>query len=281
MQPGDRPLVGKVTVVTGATRGAGRSIAAVLGEAGAIVYVTGRSTRAGGATEGVSGTIEDAAEEVTARGGMGVAVRVDHTVDAEVEALFTRVRNEHGRLDLLVNNAWGGYEHHDLATFTAPFWEQPVSRWESMFTAGARATVVSSRFAAPLLIASGGGLIVSTVAWAFGEYLGNLYYDAAKAAIVRMAFGMATELRPHGVAAVALAPGFMRTERVMMAHEQQPFPLEGTESPEYLGRAVAALATDPAIMAKSGSVVTVGDLAREYGFTDVDGSQPEAFRLAQ
>ncbi len=273
--------MGKVAVVTGATRGAGRSIAAVLGEAGAIVYVTGRSTRVGGATEGLAGTIEDTADGVSVRGGVGIAVRVDHTVGAEVEALFERVRHQYGGLDLLVNNAWGGYEHHDLATFTAPFWEQPLSRWESMFTAGVQATMVSSRFAAPLLIANGGGLIVSTVAWAFGEYLGNLYYDTAKAAIVRMAFGMATELRQHDVAAVALAPGFMRTERVMLAHEQQPFPLDATESPEYVGRAVAALAADRAIMAKSGSVLTVGDLAREYGFTDVDGSQPEAFRLAQ
>jgi NAD(P)-dependent dehydrogenase (short-subunit alcohol dehydrogenase family) len=268
-----------VAVVTGASRGAGRAIALVLGEAGATVYVTGRSTRAAPSAEGIAGTIEETAEAVTARGGTGVPVRVDHTAAAEVEALFERVRRDHGRLDLLVNNAWGGYENHDLATFGAPFWEQPISRWESMFTAGVRATFLSSRCAAPLLIANGGGLIVSTVAWAYGEYLGNLFYDTAKAAIVRMAFGMAAELRPHGVAAVALAPGFMRTERVMLAHEQQPFPLDGTESPEYSGRAVAALAADPDVLAKSGAVLTPGDLARDYGFTDIDGSQPEAFRL--
>jgi len=123
------------------------------------------------------------------------------------------------------------------------------------------------------------GLIVATVAWAFNAYLGSLYYDVAKAAVIRIALGMARELRPHGVAAVALAPGFMRTERVMAAHAAQPFDLSGTESPEYLGRAVAALAADPRVLERSGQVLTVGDLAREYGFTDIDGSQPAAFRL--
>ena len=272
-------LAGRVCVVTGATRGAGLAIATELGANGATVYVTGRSTQAGGSTEGMAGTIEDAAAAVSAAGGFGVGVRVDHTVDSEVEALFARVRSDHGRLDLLVNNAWGGYEHHDLATFTAPFWDQPLSRWDSMFTAGVRAAIVSSRFAAPLMVERAGGLIVNTIAWAFGEYLGNLFYDTAKGAIVRMSFGMATELRPHGITAVALAPGFMRTERVMVAHAAQPFPLDGTESPAYLGRAVVALAMDADVLRRSGDVLTVGDLAREYGFRDLDGRQPEAFHL--
>ena len=153
----------------------------------------------------------------------------------------------------------------------------PETGWES--SCSFRATAVSSRFAAPLLLRAGRGLIVNTVAWSFEEYLGNLFYDTAKAAIVRMSFGMATELRPHGVAAVALAPGFMRTERVMAAHKQQPFPLDGTESPYYLGRAVAALAADPAVMAKTGRVLTVGELAPEYGFTDLDGTRPPPFRM--
>jgi NAD(P)-dependent dehydrogenase (short-subunit alcohol dehydrogenase family) len=148
-----------------------------------------------------------------------------------------------------------------------------------MFTAGVRAAMVSSRFAAPLMLGRPGALIVSTVAWAFGDYLGSVPYDTAKGAIVRMMFAMAQELRPHGVAAIALAPGFMRTERVMKAHAEQPFDLGPTESPEYLARAVAALAGDPAVIEKTGQVLTVGDLAREYGFTDVDGSQPPPFRL--
>ena len=267
----------QIAVVTGASRGAGRAIALVLGEAGAIVYVTGRSVRGGPRTEDLPGTIDETAAEVTARGGVGIPIRCDHAVDGDVEALFARVRSERGRLDLLVNNAWGGYEGY--GNFDAPFWEQPLRHWEGMFTAGVRAHLVAGRFAAPLMIERRAGLIISTVAWAFGKYLGNLFYDVAKAAIIRMAFGMAHELRPHGVAAVALAPGFMRTERVLAAHAAQPFDLSGTESPEYLGRAVAALAADPNVMAKSGQVLTVGELAREYGFTDIDGRQPEAFRL--
>jgi NAD(P)-dependent dehydrogenase (short-subunit alcohol dehydrogenase family) len=274
-------LTNTVAVVTGASRGVGRAIAQVLGEAGATVYVTGRSSRAGARTENLSGTVEETAEEVTAHGGTGIGVRCDHTVDVEVEALFARVRQEQGRLDLLVNNAWGGYEQWDGAAFTLPFWEQPLRRWEGMFTAGVRAQLVASRFAAPLLIERGSGLIVSTIAWAYGEYLGNLFYDVAKAAIVRMVFGMARELRPHGVAAAALAPGFMRTERVMAEHAKSPFDLSVTESPTYTGRAVAALAADREIMVKSGQVLTVGDLAREYGFTDVDGRQPPAFRIGE
>jgi NAD(P)-dependent dehydrogenase (short-subunit alcohol dehydrogenase family) len=268
-----------IAVVTGASRGGGRAIALALGEAGATVYVTGRSVRGGRTTEDLPETIDDTADEVTARGGVGIPVRVDHTVDGDVEALFARVRAEQDRLDLLVNNAWGGYEQHDWRQFVAPFWEQPLSRWDAMFTAGVRTHFVSSRFAAPLMIERGSGLIVSTVAWAFGEYLGNLYYDVAKAAIVRMISGMAGELKPHGVAAIAVAPGFMRTERVLSAHEKEPFDLSVTESPAYLGRAVRALAADSDVIAKSGQILTAGELAREYGFTDIDGRQPEPFRL--
>jgi NAD(P)-dependent dehydrogenase (short-subunit alcohol dehydrogenase family) len=148
-----------------------------------------------------------------------------------------------------------------------------------MFTAGVRAHLVASHYAAPLMLAQRSGLIVSTVAWAFDAYLGNLFYDVAKASIIRMTFGLAQELGPHGIAAVALAPGFMRTERVLDAHAKQPFDLSETESPEYLGRAVAALAADLNILAQSGRLLTAGDVARAYGFKDVDGRQPEAFRI--
>jgi NAD(P)-dependent dehydrogenase (short-subunit alcohol dehydrogenase family) len=278
--PAGQPLRDQVAVVTGASRGAGQAIALVLGEAGATVYVTGRSVRGAPTTENLPGTVHATAEAVTARGGRGIPVRCDHTVDGDVESLFRRVSEEQGRLDLLVNNAWGGYEHHDLARFTAPFWEQPAAeRWQGMFVAGVRAHLIAAAHAAPLMLAQGRGLIVSTVAWAFGAYLGNLFYDVSKAAIVRMVSGMAHELRPHGVAAVALAPGFMRTERVMAAHASQPFDLSVTESPAYLGRAVVALAADADVLARSGHVLTAGDLAREYGFTDLDGRQPEPFRM--
>jgi NAD(P)-dependent dehydrogenase (short-subunit alcohol dehydrogenase family) len=274
-----RSLTGRIAVVTGASRGAGSAIAVELGRHGATVYVTGRSTRAAGATENLPGTIDDTAAGVSAAGGEGIAVRVDHTVDAQAAELFDRVKAEQGGLDLLVNNAWGGYEHHDMATFTAPLWDQPLERWNQMFTAGVRATLVSSRFAAPLMLGRPSALIISTVAWAFGGFLGSVPYDTAKAAIIRMMFGMAQELRPHGVAALALAPGFMRTERVMKAHAEQPVDLSPTESPAYLARAVAALAADPRVIEKTGQVLTVGDLARQYGFTDADGRQPPPFRL--
>jgi len=275
-----RSLQGKVAVVTGASRGAGRGIALVLGEAGATVYVTGRSVRGQPTTEDLPGTVEDTAEAVTARGGMGIPVRCDHTVDSDVEALFARVQREQSRIDLLVNNAWGGYEHHDVADFTRPFWEQPLARrWNGMFEAGVRAHFAASRLAAPLMIPQKRGLIVRTVAWDRGLYLGNLFYDVAKAAIGRMIFGMAKELRDHGIAAIAIAPGFMRTERVMAAHAKGPFDLGRTETPTYLARAVAALAADPNPARWSGEIVAVGGLAPIYGFTDEDGRQPPPFRI--
>jgi NAD(P)-dependent dehydrogenase (short-subunit alcohol dehydrogenase family) len=271
-------LEGKVAVVTGASRGVGRGIAIVLGEAGSTVYVTGRSQRSS-RTENLPGSIDETAEAVTMRGGVGIAVRCDHTVDNDVLALFQRVQEEQCRLDLLVNNVWGGYEQYEFEGFTAPFWDQPLRHWQGMFEAGLRAHLVASRYAVPLMLTQPGGLIINTVAWDRGMYLGNLFYDVAKAAIVRMSYGMAEELRPHGVAALSLAPGFVRTERVMAAHAQQPFPLDRTESPEYIGRAVAHLAGDEDVMQKSGKVMAVGDLAREYGFTDIDGKQPPAFRI--
>jgi NAD(P)-dependent dehydrogenase (short-subunit alcohol dehydrogenase family) len=266
----DTSLDGIVAVVTGASRGAGRGIAAVLGERGATVYVTGRSTRGGPSAPGRSGSIEETAEEVIRRGGTAVAVRCDHTVDAEIAELFEQVRREHGRLDLLVNNAWGGYEQRgDSAStfFGTPFWEQPLWRWEAMFGAGVRATFVTSRQAAPLLLndrRERPGLIVNTIGWAFGAYLGNAIYDTAKAATARLALGFACDLRPHNVAAVAITPGHLGVN----------------ETPEYLGRAVATLAGDHGVMKRSGRALTVGELAREYGFTDIDGTQPEPFSIA-
>jgi NAD(P)-dependent dehydrogenase (short-subunit alcohol dehydrogenase family) len=269
----------KVAVVTGASMGAGRAIAHVLGERGATVYVSGRSTRGASAVDGMPGTIDDTAEEVTSLGGTGIPVRCDHSVDAEVQALFHRVQSERGRLDLLVNNAWSGYEGHTSGLPMDPFWNLSASCWDTMFTTGVRGALVASSLAAPMMVAAGRGLIVSTIAWLEGGYLGHLYYDLAKATLARMAFGMATELREKGVGAVALAPGWMRTERVMAAHALGGFDLSSTESPAYLGRAVAALAEDDQVMRWSGQVLAAGALAREYGFTDVDGTQPEVFRI--
>jgi NAD(P)-dependent dehydrogenase (short-subunit alcohol dehydrogenase family) len=278
-------LTDRVAVVTGASRGVGRGIARALGEAGATVYVTGRSARGGPTTDSMMGTIDDTADEVTARGGHGVPVRCDHTDDRQVEALFARVRQEHGRLDVLVNNVWGGYEGKGLRDGTVYFWEQPFAeRWDKMFTAGVRAHYVASALAAPLMLPQRRGLIVSTIAWDHDKYIGN-FYDVAKHAIVRMIHGMAIELRKHNVAAVALAPGFTRTERVLAAFgadeaRWREFPgLGQTESPEYVGRAVVALAADPEVMKKSGRAFRAGELAPEYGFTDVDGRQVPPFTV--
>lgn len=286
-----------IAVVTGASRGAGRGIAVELGAAGATVYVTGRSTRdntpatytgllhaMGAAT--MPGTIDDTAEEVTRAGGRGIAVPCDHAKVEDVEALFRRVEAEHGRIDLLVNNAWGGHESFTPASLRAPFWEQPLAHWDSMFTHGVRNHVVACRAAAPLFLRQRRGLIVTTTFYDRGLYLkGNLFYDLAKAAMNRLAFAVAEELRPHGVASLAVSPGWMRTELVLAGNDateatwrDRPA-LAATESPRYLGRAVAALAADPAVMAKSGTVQLVGELAREYGFTDVDGRVVPPFEL--
>jgi len=291
-----RPLAGRVAVVTGASRGAGRGIAQELGVAGATVYVTGRSTRAQPAdTYGqllalselaaLPGTIDDTADEVTRLGGHGIAVACDHTKEDEVAALFARVEREQGRLDLLVNNAWGGHETF-TGVFEAPFWEHPLAHWDSMFDRGVRNHLVASRCAAPGMVARKQGLIVTTTFWDRGHYLrGNLFYDLAKASMTRLAFGIAQELQPHGVASVAVSPGWMRTEFVLAGHKtdeahwQERPALARTESPRYLGRVVAALAGDAQVLDKTGQVLRVGDLARAYGFTDIDGRQVEPFEL--
>lgn len=272
-------LEGKVAVVTGATRGAGRGIAIALGEAGATVYVTGRSRRGGVGADGLPGSVEETAEAVEERGGVGVAAPCDHTDDDQVEELFETVARDRERLDLLVANVWGGYEGYDTSEFAAAFWEQPVRFWDGMFTAGVRAHWMSARFAARLMLEQGSGLIVLTTAWDRDRYLRNLAYDVAKAAVNRMARGLAVELRPHGITAVAVAPGFMRTERVLAAHAQEPFDLGPTETPEYVGRVIAALAGDPRVARFSGRTIRAGDLARIYGVRDVDGRWIPPFEI--
>jgi NAD(P)-dependent dehydrogenase (short-subunit alcohol dehydrogenase family) len=282
-----KPLHNQVALVTGASRGAGRGIAAELGAAGATVYVTGRSVSGAPTTDHVPGTIDDTAREVTARGGRGIAIRCDHTVDAEVDAVFAQIRSDHGRLDLLVNNVWGGYEHSECKPLPlVPFWEQSLHQWERMFNAGVRAHVTASRLPAPLMVPHGRGLIVSTTANLDAlPYLSNLFYDLSKNAVARLVWAMAQELRAHAVAALAVAPGFMRTERITEAFRRAgaAAALDGPggpkETPIYLGRAVVALAQDPQVLEKSGQLLEVGTLAREYGFTDADGSQPAPFRL--
>jgi NAD(P)-dependent dehydrogenase (short-subunit alcohol dehydrogenase family) len=287
-------LRGRVAVVTGASRGAGRAIAAVLGEHGATVYVTGRSVRGQPTTDNLPGTIEESAEEVTRRGGQGIAFRCDHANEADVQALFRKVRDEQGRLDILVNNAWGGYEKERF--MPAYFWKSPLRLWDAMFERGLKTHLLASYFAIPLMIESASaaarpkgsrapGLIVSTIAWDHDKYIGG-FYDVAKHSIVRLLWGLAMELRQHHIATVALAPGFMRTERVMLHAKGEtdwrkiPW-LKRSESPEYTGRAVAALAGDPQLMRKSGKTFHVGELAGEYGFTDIDGRRVPPFTMRE
>jgi NAD(P)-dependent dehydrogenase (short-subunit alcohol dehydrogenase family) len=276
-----------VALVTGASRGAGRGIALELGATGATVYVTGRSVRGSPTTDDVPGTIDDTASDVSDRGGRGIAVRCDHTIDADVDSLFERIGNDHGRLDLLVNNAWGGYEDRACRPLPiASFWEQSPHQWHAMIGAGVRAHLLASRLAVPLMLPQRRGLIVSTTANLDAlPYLRNIYYDLAKNAVTRLTWAMAQELREHGIAAVAVAPGFMKTERVVEAFRRAGAAeaLEGPggpkETPAYLGRAIVALASDADVIGKSGQLLEVGALASEYGFTDVNGTQPAPFRI--
>ena len=268
-------LRGRIALVTGASRGVGRGIAQELGAAGATVYVTGRSTTDDETIEQLGGNVNSTAALVSESGGTGIAVRCDHTIDSEVEGLFERIRNEQGRLDILVNNVWGGYERFGDEDFGAPFWEQPMSRWSLMFDAGVRAHYVASCLAVPLMLSKTNGLIINISAGDEGKYRGWVMYDTAKEAVDRMAFALSQELREHGVAALALHPGLTRTERV--ERFASPEELATSESPRYAGRAVVALATDPDVMRRSGGAYKTGQLAREYDFTDVDGTQPPPF----
>lgn len=267
-------LTGRIALVTGASRGVGRGVALGLGEAGATVYVTGRTAVEGTGREGLAGSVQRTADEVTALGGQGIPVVCDHRDDAQVEALFDRIRSEQGRIDILVNNVWAGYERMvegDTYTWERPFWQQPLWRWDAMFTAGVRAHFMASRLAAPLMVAQRSGLIVVVSFWAAQKYMGNVLYGAAKAADDKLVADMAHELRPHNVAVVSLYPGLVRTEAVMAAAEF--FDLSNSESPQYVGRAVAGLAVDPHVMEKSGQVWVTAALADLYGFADIDGKR--------
>lgn len=286
-----QPLHGRVAVVAGATRGAGRGIATMLGEAGATVYCTGRSTRANRTPRTTSAaafdltqrpeTIEETAELVTAHGGTGIAVQVDHTDEAQVAALFARVAAEQGRLDILVNDIWGG---DALTQWGAPFWEQsPATGWQLLERA-VRTHIITSRYGIPLLIERRQGLVVEITDGDTLDYRGNFYYDLAKLAANRMAYALAEELRPYGITALAVTPGFLRSE-AMLEHfgvtadnwqagaERDPHFI-ASETAHYVGRAIAALAADPDIFRKTGQTFSSWGLAAEYGLRDSDGRQP-------
>jgi NAD(P)-dependent dehydrogenase (short-subunit alcohol dehydrogenase family) len=283
----NRPLGGKVAVVAGASRGAGRGIALALGEAGATVYVVGRTTRGGPKpADNAPGTVEDTAEEVTARGGAGIAVRADCTSGADVAAVFERVKREQGKVDVLANAVWGAADAAPasmddwMASWSRPFWELPTDQWRHMMNGGPYAYYLTSWHATQLMAAAGKGLIVG-ITDGVVEGLnvedtgGQLIWDLAHACINRLLQRMALETKRRDVAVVTLMPGFMRTERVLAAMTtdelKKMFGFDKSESVEYVGRAVAALAADVNVMQKTGKIHFVGDLAQEYGFTDVDG----------
>jgi dehydrogenase/reductase SDR family protein 1 len=255
-------LNGTVALVTGGSRGVGKGTALGLAEAGATVYLTGRAIEAAPFGDGC------------------IPARCDHTNDKEVEAVFARIAREQGRLDVLVNNVWGGYENMiENGEFTWGFrlWKQPLKRWDSMFGAGVRASYVASTHAARAMVEARRGLIVNISFWAAQKYLANVAYGVAKAATDKMTSDMAHELREHNVAVVSLYPGLVRTEKVMEAAAY--LDLSNSESPQFIGRAVAAMAGDPEIMGKTGQVVVAAALANEYGFTDIDGKQPTPLTL--
>ncbi|CAA9271546.1 MAG: 3-oxoacyl-[acyl-carrier protein] reductase [uncultured Corynebacteriales bacterium] len=273
-------LTGKVAIVTGASRGVGRGIALGLGEAGATVYVTGRTVAEGTAPSRLPGTVRATAAEVTARGGTAVAAPGDAGDDAQLAALVDRVRAEQGRLDVLVNSAWGGYERFtDGTPFNpGPFWEQPLQLWDAMHRIGLRAHYVTTALAAPLLIASG-GLVVSLSSFAGQVRVPPVPYGVAHAAIDRLARDMAADFRPHGVTSVSLYPGLVLTEGVLaniehFAHEPN------RETPLFVGRVVAALAADADRLRLTGRWLVAAELAADYGVTDEHGVRPHSNRRA-
>ena len=279
----NRTLQGRVAVVAGATRGAGRGIAIQLGKAGATVYVTGRSTREGRSEIDRRETIEETAELVTAAGGVGIAVRTDHTVPEQVEALFERVKREQeGRLDVLVNDVWGCEQYMD---FERKFWEQPLSNALVMQERAVKSHIVTSYYGAPLMVARGSGLLVEITdgdSYAVREGAG-VGYSVAKVGNIHLASALAYELKPFGVAAVSLTPGFLRSEQMLdhfgvtadtWREAADPHFVACSETPAYVGAAVVALASDPDILAKSGQAFSTWRCADDYGIRDADGSQP-------
>ena len=283
------PLEGRVALVAGATRGGGRGIAVALGEAGATVYASGRSTRERRSEIDRPETIEETAELVSAAGGEGIAVEVDHLEPEQVAALIERIDSEQGRLDVLVNDIWGA-EH--LFEWNKPVWEHDLERGLRLLRLAIDTHLITSHHALPLLVRRPGGLVVEvtdgTAAYNADHYRVSTFYDLAKTSVIRLAWALAQELSEHGGTAVALTPGWMRSELMLQHHgvsesnwrdatERTPhFCI--SETPMFVGRAVAALAADPEVARWNGQSLSSGGLAQEYGFTDVDGSRPDCWR---
>lgn len=274
-------LAGKVALVAGATRGAGRAIAAALGAAGARVYATGRSVRGAPSDLGRAETIDETAALIQRAGGTAAAVQVDHTQHEQVKSLIERVRAEAGRLDILINDVWGGDR---LVEWDTPFYEHHLPNGLAMIERGVFTHIITSVYAAPLMIETGGGLIIEVTDGNTPDYRGSLYYDFVKSGVIRLALAQAAELKDKGIAVVALTPGFLRSE-AMLEHfgvteanwrdgiAKDPYFAE-SETPYFIGQAVVALAGDDHSMTKTGKALATWDLAEEYGFTDYDGRRP-------
>lgn len=277
-----KPLEGRIALVAGATRGAGRGIACALGEAGATVYCTGRSVHGKPATKGRRETINETAEMVTSHGGKGIAVRCDHTKEGDVKKLAARIlREQKGKIDILVNDVWGG---DSLTEFGKTFWQVSLDKGLAMLNQAVHSHIITSRHVAPLMVKQGHGLIVEITDGNFFGYRGNLFYDLVKTSVIRLAMIMAYELRKTDITALAVTPGFLRSEAMLdnfgvkeenwrEAGKNDPNFLH-SETPLFVGRAIAALAADPNLKKKSGQVFSSWDLSDEYGFTDADGSRP-------
>lgn len=266
----------RVVVVTGASRGAGKGIALALGATGATVYVTGRTRREGDAP--LPGTVQATAEEVTAAGGKGIAVYCDHGDEEQVRLLFEQVKEEQGRLDILVNNATS---LHDALTQTGPFWEKPLELTQ-IWNVGMRSHYVAAWYAAPLLLASGEGLVVNTSSFGGRIYMHGPAYGAGKAAVDKMSHDMAVDFKPHNVAVVSIWMGLLMTERTARVFEAEPEKYAElaatTETPEFTGLVIDALARDPHLMDRSGKVWIGAELGAEYGLTDTNGRLPPSHR---
>jgi dehydrogenase/reductase SDR family member 1 len=275
-------LAGKVCIVTGASRGVGRGVALGLAEAGATVHISGRTLEEGQHPEGLdrAGSLASVLKAAQSYTGQVAAHWVDHRSDEQTEGLVRQVVNDEGRLDVLVNCAWGGYERMtegDRFTWADPVWEQPMWRWDSMMDVGVRSAWCASRLAAKTMAEQRSGLIVNVSFWAAQKFMGNVVYGVAKAAMDKMVADLAVQLREYGVSAISLYPGLVRTEDVVK--NAAFFDMSNSESMEFQGRAVAALAGDPQLAAKSGSVAVSAQIALERGFADIDGYQPRPNRL--
>jgi len=275
-------LKGKVALVTGASRGVGRGIAKGLGEEGATVYITGRTIDEKDSEVVLEGTINSTAEEVNQLGGKGIPFQCDHKNDLEVKSLFKNIEKEYGKLDILVNNVWAGYENiyqansPDEYIFENNFWELPTNFWDDMFKVGLRSHFIASQQAVPLMIRQKNALIVNISFFAAQTYISNVPYGVCKAAIDKMSKDMALELKEYGITSLSLYPGLVRTEGVM--RNKDFIDLSNSESPLFIGRAVAALANDEYVINKTGQILIAAEIAREYKFTDIDGKLPNSLR---